>query len=107
MSCGVGHRRSLDLAWLWLWLWCRPAATALIQPLAWELLYALGVALKRQTDRQTERRKERNLLLVTLEQAKSGTKQKQIQRSSMGPSPGVAGLRKGKRNRKPHYRKVF
>ena len=32
--------------WL-LWLWCRPPATAPIQPLAWELPYALGVALKR------------------------------------------------------------
>ena len=26
------------------WLWCRPAAAA--QPLAWELPYAAGVALK-------------------------------------------------------------
>ena len=31
-----------------LWLWCRPAATALIQLLAWEPPYAVGVALKRQ-----------------------------------------------------------
>ena len=31
-----------------LWLWCRPAATALIQPLAWEPPYATSVALKRQ-----------------------------------------------------------
>ena len=31
-----------------LWLWCRPAATALIRPLAWEISYAAGVALKRQ-----------------------------------------------------------
>ena len=46
MSCGVGHRCSSDLAWLWLW--CRPAAKALIRPLAWELLYAEGAALKRQ-----------------------------------------------------------
>ena len=29
-----------------LWPWCRPAAAALIQPLAWELLYAASVALK-------------------------------------------------------------
>ena len=29
-----------------LWLWCRPAAAALIRPLAWELPYAAGVALK-------------------------------------------------------------
>ena len=31
-----------------LWLWCRPAAVALIQPLAWEHPYAMGAALKRQ-----------------------------------------------------------
>ena len=29
------------------WLWCRLSATAPIQPLAWEPLYATGVALKR------------------------------------------------------------
>ena len=33
-----------DLAWLWLW--CRPAASAPVQPLAWELPYATGAALK-------------------------------------------------------------
>ena len=47
MSCGVGHRRSLDLALLWLWH--RPAAIALIQPLAWEPPYAVDAALKRHT----------------------------------------------------------
>ena len=36
----------LDLALLWLWH--RPAAIAPIRPLAWELLYATSVALKRQ-----------------------------------------------------------
>ena len=46
MSCGVGRRRGLDLALLWLW--CRLAATALIQPLAWEPPHVAGVALKRQ-----------------------------------------------------------
>ena len=44
MSCGVGRRRSLDPAWLWLWYML--AATAPIQPLAWELPHALGAALK-------------------------------------------------------------
>ena len=44
VSCGVGHRCGLDLALLWLW--CRPAATALIGPLARETPYALGTALK-------------------------------------------------------------
>ena len=29
-----------------LWLWCRLAATAPIRPLAWELRYATGAALK-------------------------------------------------------------
>ena len=44
MSCGVGHRRSLDLALLWLW--GRPVV-APIRPLAWESPYVTGVALKR------------------------------------------------------------
>ena len=35
-----------------LWLWCRPAATALIQPLAWEPPYAVGAALKRQNKKK-------------------------------------------------------
>ena len=44
MSCDVGRSRSLDP--MLLWLWRRPAAIALIRSLAWELLYAMGVALK-------------------------------------------------------------
>ena len=31
-----------------LWLWYRQAAAALIEPLAWELPYALGAALKKK-----------------------------------------------------------
>ena len=46
MSHGVGHRCGSDP--MLLWLWCRWAATAPIQPLAWELPYAASVALKRQ-----------------------------------------------------------
>ena len=30
-----------------MWLWRKPADAAPIQPLAWELPYALSVALKR------------------------------------------------------------
>ena len=45
MSCGVGRKCGSDVALLWLW--CRPAAIALIRPLAWESAYAMGVALKR------------------------------------------------------------
>ena len=44
MSCGVVHRCSSDPSLLWLW--CRPAAAAPIRPLAWELPYALSVALE-------------------------------------------------------------
>ena len=42
MSCGVGHRHSSDLVVSWLWR--RPAATALIRPLAWEPPCAVGAA---------------------------------------------------------------
>ena len=46
MSAGVICRQSSDLALLWLWH--RLAGAALIQPLAWELPHAAGVALRRQ-----------------------------------------------------------
>ena len=46
MSCGVVRRHGLDSALLWLWH--RLAPVALMQPLAWELPYASGAALKRQ-----------------------------------------------------------
>ena len=43
-----------------LWLCCRPAAVALIQPLAWEPPYATGVALKsKERERERERKKEK------------------------------------------------
>ena len=45
-SCGVDRRCGSDL--VLLWLWCGLAAAALIRPLAWELPYAAGVALKRR-----------------------------------------------------------
>ena len=46
MSSGVGHRYRSDPALLGLW--CRPAAEAPIQPLDWELPYAMDAALKSQ-----------------------------------------------------------
>ena len=56
VSCGVGHRYGSDLALLWLW--CRPAAIALIRPLAWEPPYAASVALKSENKtKQTKKRK--------------------------------------------------
>ena len=50
MSCGIGHRRCSDQALLQLW--CRPAATALIRPLAWEPPCAVGAALKKTKDKK-------------------------------------------------------
>ena len=44
MSCGVGCRQGLDPELLWLWR--RPAATAPIRPLAWELPFTAGAAQK-------------------------------------------------------------
>ena len=52
MSCGVGHRCGSDLAWLWLWL----AALAPIRPLAWELPYAEGAALKKRRKKKKKKR---------------------------------------------------
>ena len=67
MSWGVGLRCSLDPALLWLW-W-RLAAVALILPLAWELLilplacelpYARGVALKSKKNKTKQEIKNKN-----------------------------------------------
>ena len=62
MSCGVGQRRDSDLALLWLW--CRPAASAPIQPLAWEPPNAMAVAPKRQKKKK-KRKKEKKKIRIT------------------------------------------
>ena len=59
MSCVVGCRHGSDP--VLLWLWCRPAATALIGPVAWEPPYAAGTALKRQKDKTTTEKQNPNL----------------------------------------------
>ena len=59
MTCGVGRRCGSDPVLLWLWY--RPAATALIRPLAWEPPYATGAALekgKRQKKKKKKKGKE-------------------------------------------------
>ena len=61
MSCGVGRRRGWNLALLWPWR--RLAATAVIEPLAWEAPYATGVVLKRQ---KKKRERERTLIPVVV-----------------------------------------
>ena len=45
-----------------LWLWCRPAAIALIQPLAGELPYATSMALK---TKKKGRKKEKDKPFLT------------------------------------------
>ena len=50
MSHGVGRRHGSDPALLWPWY--RLAVIAPIGPLAWEPLYATGVALKREKDQK-------------------------------------------------------
>ena len=60
MSCGVGCRMRLDPKLLWLWY--RLGAIAPIRPLAWELPYATGAALKRQ-EKKKKREREREIEL--------------------------------------------
>ena len=54
MRFGVGCRCGLDPKLLWLW--CRPAATALIGPLAWDPPYAAGAALKKKKKKEKQSR---------------------------------------------------
>ena len=62
MSCGVGRRGSSDLAWLWLW--CRPVATALSRPLAWEPPCAVGVAQKNKRKKKRKQPKKLNMFRI-------------------------------------------
>ena len=61
MNCGVGHRLGLDPELLWLW--CRPVATALIRPLAWELPYAMG-GIKQKMKKQTKKTTKKTALSI-------------------------------------------
>ena len=89
VSCGVGHRSGLDP--ILLWLGYRSAATAPIRPLARELLYPTGVALK----------SKKNLVQLPLltQRRISGFKSKKLvfnHRNKIGatfPSSNAASLR--------------
>ena len=54
-----------------LWLWCRPAAVALIRPLAWEPPYALGVALKRPKKKKKKKINRNEAICVINRKKKS------------------------------------
>ena len=56
LSGGVGRRCSLDLVFLWLRY--RLVAVGLIQPLAWELPYATGAALKSKREKEMMKEKK-------------------------------------------------
>ena len=64
MTCGVGHRNGSDH--MLLWLWCRPAAAALIQPLAQELLYAKGATLKKKKKENPLSKSDKEQTLETI-----------------------------------------
>jgi len=63
MSCGVGCRCGSNP--VLLWLWCRPAATALSQPLAWDFPYAMGGILKKDKTK-TKTKKPHQLLYMRI-----------------------------------------
>ena len=44
-----------------LWLWCRPAAVALIPPVAWELPYAADVALKSKKKKKKKKKNSKRI----------------------------------------------
>ena len=56
VNCGVGRRLGSDPGLLWLW--CKPAATALIGPLVWELPYAVGVGPKKDQKKKKKKKKQ-------------------------------------------------
>ena len=56
----VGYRYGSDPPLLCLW--CGLAAAAAIQPVAWKLPYAVGVALKSQNAKKTKNKTNKQLL---------------------------------------------
>ena len=57
MISGVGGRYGSDP--VLPWLWCRLAAAALVQPLAWECPYAVGVALQRKNKNKGKKQNQK------------------------------------------------
>ena len=76
MSCGGGCRCGSDL--VLLWLWHRPAATALIQSLAWKPPYALSAALKRQKNKKNKKKLKKNKMNRKIEKIKLKKNKKRI-----------------------------
>ena len=84
-SCGVDYRCSLDPALLWLKH--RLPDVASIQPLAWDLPYAAGVALKikkKTTKQQPTKRAADDLMPAQPEQITSPTQTPRKGQASSG-----------------------
>ena len=80
MSCGVGHRHGLDLAF---WLWHRPAAVAPIRPLVCEPPYATAVALKKKKKKKGTKPLQNLLVSSSIpQQRSSATRGPILQRKS-------------------------
>ena len=69
MSCGVGRRQGSDPTLLWLW--CRPVATALIRPLAWEPPCATEAAQEMAKKRQKTNKQKQTHRGVTREESQT------------------------------------
>ena len=65
MSCGVGYRRGSDPVLLWPWR--RLVAIALIQSLAWEPPYAMGVAQEMAKRQRKEKQQKTEIINCPLE----------------------------------------
>ena len=68
-----------------LWLWHRPAATAPVRPLAWELPYAAGSSPRKGKKKKEKEKKKKFRTYHTAGVAKKQNKQKkEIQNLSYG-----------------------
>ena len=83
MSCGVGQRCGSEPALLWLWH--RPAAIAPIQPQAWELPYAVSVALKKAKKKKKKKKGRERENLET-------SPTRRLENGSPGEPPHLASL---------------
>ena len=75
-----------------LWLWCRPAAVAPIQPLAWELPYASGKALKRKRKKEKSVFEFCNSLLGGLPESALGFPESVLCSEEVREKPGYTGV---------------
>ena len=98
MSWGVGCRRGLDLALLWFWR--RPAATALIGPLAWEPPYVMGAALEKKKDKKKKKKKKTFPDLRMFHHLPGKTSEKSKTSSLTLTNVSICGVREGYKHTK-------